>query len=199
MAIETLADCEFIKRPRVIRKGFPIYYQGSILFRNGRPAMSTKCCCCPSTSLTYFLCFGDNNGYRDIADQEFPQCAEIFYKGRVRDTLGSYDGSGVPDGTYYYGFLWLVRVCLYAPDTQEQAECFELFLSGVLDANPGNKYTWGSAEGSVIAGLKDSCLSTPIDGEFDPDAPMNSPDLVEDLVGNENSTPSRCTKCRGDC
>jgi len=25
--------------------GFPIYYQGKILFRNGKPAFSTRCCC----------------------------------------------------------------------------------------------------------------------------------------------------------
>jgi len=25
--------------------GFPIYYRGKILFRNGKPAFSTRCCC----------------------------------------------------------------------------------------------------------------------------------------------------------
>jgi hypothetical protein len=27
--------------------GFPIYYNGKILFRNGKPAFSTRCCCGP--------------------------------------------------------------------------------------------------------------------------------------------------------
>ena len=176
-----------------------VRYKGTILRRSGTLAGGVNCCCCDSVVRDYSVCYRQIGPYAVVPDPAFPKCAEIYYKGRVRDTLGSHQDPALEDGYYYYGFLWIVRMCYYKPnENQEQAD-FELFLDSLtLDGAFGFQWNPAGGDGS-IPGIKAECLATPIDGIYDPDAPAFSPDNVEDLLGDDYSVGPVCPECKRNC
>jgi len=180
---------------------FPVFYNGKVLFRDGSPAMSVACCCdnCNLTQYQdYAICYANNDeaeGKADPADPPWPPCGLIYYEGRVRDTLGPCEGTPpVPAGYYYYGYLWLLRICYYEGGIERLD--FEQTLSQFTADN--TKYQWYYA--STTADEIARCLSTPINGPCDPEgAAHTAPDLVEHVVGDETTTPPDCPACEKDC
>ena len=141
----------------------------------------------------YKVCFGQIGPYfEDPADPPLPDCGEFYYIGRVRDTVGSCDGSFAPDGYYYYGMMWLLRACFASIEEQD---AYEALLVALVPFN----YSWVNDPGPVAI-EKPSCLSTPYHSDIcDPEASGFSPDNVEDVFGDNDSVPPDCPECMEDC
>jgi hypothetical protein len=104
--------------------GFPIYYNGKILFRNGKPAFSTRCCCGPSpcvedcgifiggnhldvrtTSLAIFSWFYNTPGLQITGDAVDPSGAVEYLGDCQFRMLVSFVSSvdGIPYQDWMYG------------------------------------------------------------------------------------------------
>ena len=107
--------------------GFPIFYQGKILFRNGKPAFSTRCCCDPSpcvedcgifingvhldvrTLNLKIMSFSHATLQGGLTAAAVDQNGSIEYLGncqfRMLFSITSVDNGGIPEEHYLYGSL----------------------------------------------------------------------------------------------
>jgi len=158
---------------------WPIFLDGKILFRHGRPAFSVKCCCGVCRySVQYQVTLSESSTYPGIpADPPIPEFGTLIYHGRVRDTISD------PIGSRYWTHLWVIELCIPEGDDQFVID-YTNELNDWKDAAVPTGAILGSGEDArAIDDIKADFLNTP-------DAPNQQ---VDDLLG-PNPRPG-CPPC----
>lgn len=127
---------------------FPIFYQGRILFRNGKPAFSANCCC--DVNYTHKSCIVvrlGGVGTPDDIDVTPPLRGSGGGLGKIVFHGNSKDTEFVPFGSQYHTIYWIIEYCGVA---STDADVYEVELE-----------QWARNDGMIaLTGFPDNIVGT---------------------------------------
>lgn len=116
---------------------FPVIYEGQVLFRFGRPAMSLDCCCdnriCLGCRYFYYEFSVAGEAYYDFEAGDPPEVRDctLYYSGRGRTPIDD------PVFTAYNTHLWIYESCIYndnGASYRQLSEALDIFHEENVDA-----------------------------------------------------------------